>query len=383
MALKLRRGSDAERQSITFEEGELVYTTDTKKLYVGDNLTLGGNPVVADISEVTSPALAGDLDLNGNDIVGTGNINIDGTITATGNINLGDGSEDNVIVGGQIGSSLIPRVSNAYDLGAPSTVWNNVYARELLAEGAVIDGELNAGSIVVDGNIIRSDSGVIYNSTTDTITATQIVGNVSGSVFGDDSTILVDGVNNTLHGDLESTNITTSVLTADTISVNSSTTGFTIETEFSSDDEADTFTINSAHNDVVSSTATFIRSRGTLDSTSGLNPGDELFTFVFVGASANTTPTPSSFMVASVDDNGTVTNDVVPGKLSFYTLAGPTAEDFTTALTLDKDGLIGVASNTLTAGVNPGEVDDSAAVSYLKINVGGTDYAMPLFAINP
>lgn len=42
MALQLRRGSDAERVAITFAEGEIVYTTDTKKLYVGDGTTQGG-----------------------------------------------------------------------------------------------------------------------------------------------------------------------------------------------------------------------------------------------------------------------------------------------------------------------------------------------------
>lgn len=42
MALQLRRGTDAERQTITFAEGELVYTTDTKELYIGDGNTLGG-----------------------------------------------------------------------------------------------------------------------------------------------------------------------------------------------------------------------------------------------------------------------------------------------------------------------------------------------------
>jgi hypothetical protein len=40
MALRLRRGTDAERLLITPVEGELVYTTDTKLLYVGDGTTL-------------------------------------------------------------------------------------------------------------------------------------------------------------------------------------------------------------------------------------------------------------------------------------------------------------------------------------------------------
>ena len=84
MALRLRRGTDAERLLVTPIEGELVYTTDTKKIFVGDGSSIGGtavaglNSVVAD----TSPQLGGNLDINSKNITGIGNITIDGTITA-------------------------------------------------------------------------------------------------------------------------------------------------------------------------------------------------------------------------------------------------------------------------------------------------------------
>ena len=42
MALQIRRGTDAERGGITPLAGELVFTTDTKKLFVGDGSTVGG-----------------------------------------------------------------------------------------------------------------------------------------------------------------------------------------------------------------------------------------------------------------------------------------------------------------------------------------------------
>lgn len=45
MALKLRRGTDLQRLTITPQEGELLYTTDTKKLYVGDGSFAGGRQV--------------------------------------------------------------------------------------------------------------------------------------------------------------------------------------------------------------------------------------------------------------------------------------------------------------------------------------------------
>lgn len=41
--LKLRRGTDAQRQTITLEQGELGYTTDSKRVWVGDGFTIGGN----------------------------------------------------------------------------------------------------------------------------------------------------------------------------------------------------------------------------------------------------------------------------------------------------------------------------------------------------
>lgn len=197
MALRLRRGTDAERQTITPAEGELIYTTDTKELYIGDGTTQGGNLVSAELSDDTTPALGGDLNLNGNNIIGTGNININGTISATGTVNLGDGVEDNVIVGGQIGSSLVPKDDVSYDLGSPGGNWRRLYV-----EGASVDGELSVGSIVTDGDIIKSDSTVIYDGETGLLTVTSINtgtidGDLRGSVFADDSAPLIDANNKT------------------------------------------------------------------------------------------------------------------------------------------------------------------------------------------
>ena len=42
LKLLVRRGTDADRQSVVLAEGELGYTTDTKKLFVGDGSTPGG-----------------------------------------------------------------------------------------------------------------------------------------------------------------------------------------------------------------------------------------------------------------------------------------------------------------------------------------------------
>ena len=40
MSLRLRRGTDVQRQAVTFPEGELVYTNHTKKVFVGDGSSI-------------------------------------------------------------------------------------------------------------------------------------------------------------------------------------------------------------------------------------------------------------------------------------------------------------------------------------------------------
>ena len=54
MTLQIRRGNDSDRLTITPAIGELIFTTDTKELFVGDGSTVGGNHVATDSSIVTS-----------------------------------------------------------------------------------------------------------------------------------------------------------------------------------------------------------------------------------------------------------------------------------------------------------------------------------------
>jgi hypothetical protein len=45
LKLLVRRGTDYDRQQLTLDSGELGYTTDTKRLFIGDGTTVGGNLV--------------------------------------------------------------------------------------------------------------------------------------------------------------------------------------------------------------------------------------------------------------------------------------------------------------------------------------------------
>ena len=228
MALQVRRGTNAERLGITPLAGELVYTTDTKQLYVGDGATAGGiTSIAGTIDSVladTTPQLGGDLDLNSHNITGTGNINITGTITATGNINLGDGvGSDIVVFGGAIQGHLVPDTDITWNLGSPTKQFNEVWISQLNVEN-----QLTVGRIM--GDLIADDSTVVFDASTGLLAAAQltgtlpddvipaaitsnITGDVIGSVFGDNSTLIVDGINNTVLADVSNVTTTSSTYT--------------------------------------------------------------------------------------------------------------------------------------------------------------------------
>jgi len=98
MALQIRRGLQADLPASP-ADGELLYATDTNKLYVGDGGTAqeisgGTGGGLANVVEDLTPQLGGDLDINGKKIVsaGNGNIEIDpggtGEIILHGNLNI-------------------------------------------------------------------------------------------------------------------------------------------------------------------------------------------------------------------------------------------------------------------------------------------------------
>ena len=241
MALQIRRGLENERTAgggVVFAEGELVYVTDTDALYVGDGSTAGGVKLTDNAGAVLGSYITADtvsstldlqqnLDLNGKDIIGTGNINISGTINATGNVNIGDDvNTDTVDFAAKITSGLTPNADSTYNIGTTTARWNNGYFTGLVVDGQVDAVAVNAdvvadnSTVMVDvstnifagaltGNVTGNVLGDLTGDSAGTHTGAVVgnttgyhTGDVKGSVFGDDSTVLVDAVNNTLSGNL-------------------------------------------------------------------------------------------------------------------------------------------------------------------------------------
>ena len=131
MALRLKRGTNAERLAYIPEAGELIYVTNysaagVSPLWVGDGTTVGGNEVssgaggggLADLVDDLSPQLGGDLDLNNSDIIGAGNIAIAGTISAS--------SFDGPVVGDLTGSVFADDSTPIIDAINKVGVLNNI-----------------------------------------------------------------------------------------------------------------------------------------------------------------------------------------------------------------------------------------------------------------
>jgi len=87
MALQIRRGTDTSRQSVTPAEGELVYATDTKRVYVGDGVTAGGVAVGSG-----SSGSGATYSISAETTTGGANLRLTGSDASTDDVKLAAGS---------------------------------------------------------------------------------------------------------------------------------------------------------------------------------------------------------------------------------------------------------------------------------------------------
>jgi hypothetical protein len=181
--IKLRRGNEADRTGVVFEEGEMVYAIDSKKVYVGDGGTAGGNLVSTKITiSPTPPTMVGTGDIYFNQSEDRGYIR-DGTQWKMiggkaddrtmefqfGHFQLKDGG----IRGNHIGEI------HSYNGGLSSLSGDGVFINYDPTQFHVVDGVFkslpSAGTIVSnEGAIINSVSGLSANVDNNTL---QVVGN--------------------------------------------------------------------------------------------------------------------------------------------------------------------------------------------------------------
>lgn len=206
MPLQIRRGPTADRLAIIPLEGELVYDTESGVVYIGDGTTPGGNPAseftVEDARLATARTFLGDL-LSDNTVhngisfqyindrlIATVGVDLSGDLRGSlfsdDSTRLVDGTAGTFNLDGTVGTHVIPNADVTYDLGSSSNRF-----RDLYLSGSSI--KLGDATITATGTAVNLPAGSTVNGIP--------LEDPKNSIFGDDSTLLVDGVDSKINLD--------------------------------------------------------------------------------------------------------------------------------------------------------------------------------------
>lgn len=207
MAFQIRRGTNAQRLGITPLQGELIYTTDTKALYVGDGTTAGGTAVggggagATDLNELTDVVINGGTLASGQVLKYDGTNWVNGTDSTGGGATTLDSLTDVVIAGtpttGQVLKYDGTNWVNGTDSGGGASVLDDL-------TDVVISGTPTVGQVLkydgtnwVNGTDSGGGGGATYS-----ISSENGIGGVnlrlSGSDLTTDDVLLAEGGNITI-----------------------------------------------------------------------------------------------------------------------------------------------------------------------------------------
>ena len=419
MPLQIRRGTNAQRQAMTqaLAQGELLYVTDDQRLYIGNGSTLGGIQITGYTDEDAQDAAA-QLFVNGAPHTGiTFSYNDAGAgLTAVVDLLNNTGTIGGVFKGNVVAedSTLLIDAASGQIVGpvfanVTGNVTGNLTGNASSATVASTLDITNTNGLTTvyyptfvenrtTGQIVRADVDLSYRTDTNTLIANTFqgsltgnsngfhTGDVKGSVFGDDSTLLIDGISSTVVGPVNNNTTTARDLNASLLTVSGTSTlgvkaGIVIETDGDSNDAYDCLTIFGASANAEGPLLILKRSRGTHDAPLSLNNGDVVASLAWIGTDGSNSNSPMASVTVSVDSAPTST--YVPPRISFNIFDTSSVQQ--TGLSFGQDLVITVAGggNVLAAGGGSGQVDTSSVTGYLKVNIGGTFRAIPFYSINP
>ncbi len=334
MPLQIRRGTEAERLAMVpkLANGELLWITDAKKLYVGDGVLASSAlaPVTGFNAEdaqdaaaslfTTSPTHSG-ISFAYDDLAGK--------LTAT--VDLSDYT-------GTLKASSFKGTFVADD-------------SSILVDGVagVLKGTL-VGSLTgnVTGNVTGDISGNVTGNVIGNVTGNTTgyhTGDVKGSIFADNSSILVDAVDSIFYGTVDTGDIR---INTDSITSNNLFVGTTTNVLNALQFHSDFFTYRTVSDPVNGKFFTMTQSRGTLSSPTAVQAGDELGG-VLIRAYTNTSVSGIAGVFGFVVDS---TASIVSGggfvkSKAVIAASTDTSQNLSDALVLDSAGL--VTSNAFSA----------------------------------
>ena len=87
-----------------------------------------------------------------------GNIHATGSITADGNITLGDQDTDSVTINADINSDIIPDATDTYTLGTGLKRWNEMFVSDLTVDNLTVGGNITVGGL----DLTQTPGKIIY-----------------------------------------------------------------------------------------------------------------------------------------------------------------------------------------------------------------------------
>ena len=422
MPLQIRRGTNAQRQAMTqaLAQGELLYVTDDQRLYIGNGSTLGGIQITGYTNEDAQDAAA-QLFANGAPHTGiTFSYNDAGAgITAVVDLLNNTGTIGGVFKGNVVAedSTLLIDAASGQIVGPVfANVTGNVTgnltgnASSATATSTLNITDTNGLTTVyyptfvenrTTNQIVRADVDLSYRTDSNTLTVPNIAGNltgtvtgnstgfhtgdIKGSVFADDSSLMVDGIIGQVVGNINNAQTTTQTIFGATIELsgvnnNGVRAGIQIDTDGTGEDAYSLFAISGRNDSQFGQSIVFERGRGTHAVPAGLQNGDDVSELVWLGL--NNVATTKLVAAIRVSVSGAVTANV-PGKIAIGTVDAGSG-DFKSGLSIDSIQMLDVANNTVAANSGSGTANVSGGVvSYLKIKVEGVERAIPLYGIVP
>jgi len=333
MPLQIRRGTDAERIAMVprLANGELLWTTDDKKLYIGDGTTASSAlvPVTGFNAEdaqdaaaslfTTTPTHSG-ISFAYDDLAGK--------LTAT--VDLSDYT-------GTLKASSFKGTFVADD-------------SSILVDGVagVLKGTLE-GSLTgnVTGNVTGNLSGNVTGNVTGDVTGNTTgyhTGDVKGSVFADNSGILVDAVDSIFYGTVDTGDIRIDIdsITSNNLSIGTTTTpinSLQLHTDF--------LTYRTISDPVNGKYITMSQSRGTLTSPTAVQAGDELGGVLVRAFSNSSTSAVAGAFGFVVDSTAVISGGSFIKSKAVIAASTDTSQDLANALVVDSAGV--VSSNAFSA----------------------------------
>ena len=105
----------------------------------GSSFLVAGGFGVTNSGFVTIPKLGAELDADGENIIGIGDLGVDGAANFNGAVTLGNATGDDITATGRFASSLIPKQDSTSDLGSDTLRWRKIYADEIVGADTTLD----------------------------------------------------------------------------------------------------------------------------------------------------------------------------------------------------------------------------------------------------